>query len=72
MNKEAFEALLIIKLQDLLSLIKEKKSSFRESLHWLYNSRVYDGLKNEELKMWQMSTHLLYEMLENEKDDNTH
>lgn len=28
-------------------------------------------LKNEELKIWQLSTPLLFEMLEKEKDDYT-
>lgn len=71
MDKETFNALLLIKLQDFLSFIKDNNSNFKDSIHRLYNSKVFEMLKNEELKIWQMSTPLLYEMLENEKDDNT-
>lgn len=72
MNQSAFEALLVIKLQDLLSFIKEKNGSFKVSIHWLYNSRVFEMLSNEASKLWQMSTPYLYQMLENEKNDNAH
>lgn len=71
MNQSAFESLLVIKLQDLLSFIKEKNGPFKVSIHWLYNSRVYEMLSNESSKLWQMSTPYLYQMLENEKNDNS-
>lgn len=70
MTKESFEALLIIKLQDFLSLIIEKNSDFNASLKKLYSSNVYELLKNEETKMWQMSNYYLFDMLENENNDN--
>ncbi|TAG52772.1 MAG: hypothetical protein EAZ27_11875 [Cytophagales bacterium] len=70
MTKESFEALLIIKLEDFLSLIIEKNSDFNASLKKLYASNVYELLKNEETKMWQMSNYYLFDMLENENNDN--
>jgi hypothetical protein len=69
MEKEAYNALLLIKLQDFLSFIKDNNSNFRDSICRLYKSKVFEMLKNEELKIWQLSTPLLYEMLEKEKDD---
>jgi hypothetical protein len=71
MDKEAFNAILLIKLQDFLSFIKDNNSNFRDSMRRLYQSKVFEMLKKEESKIWQMSTPLLYEMLEKEKDDYT-
>lgn len=71
MSKQEFEAILIVKIQDLLSLIKDKNGSFENAMRQLYQSKLYKILKNEEAKMWQLSTLDLYESLEVEKNDNT-
>ena len=68
MNKKEFTALLPIKIQDLISLISEKERlSFIDSLHYLYESRLYRHLSKEESKIWHLSTLKLYLMLRKEK-----
>ena len=67
MDKIAFESIMPIKVQDLISLIVDKKHlEFDVALTYLYDSKLYDALSNEETKLWHLSTAKL-EMLDSEK-----
>lgn len=63
MNKEQFNALLPIIIQNLVSLLMEKqKISFENALTALYDSELFEKLSNEEVKFWHFSTQKLFEM----------
>jgi hypothetical protein len=69
MDSKTFEAILPLKIQDLISLInKNKNLNFNEALHYLYNSKLYEKLSEEESKLWHLSTAKLFLMLEDEKN----
>lgn len=68
MNKKKFEAILPLKVQSIIKLMTEQKGfSFRESLHYLYTSQLYQMLEKEETKVWHYSPMLLLELVEKEK-----
>ena len=69
MDSKTFEAILPLIIQDLISLInKNKNLNFNEALHYLYNSKLYEKLSEEESKLWHLSTAKLFLMLEDEKN----
>ncbi len=69
MTKESLEALIPIKIEDFVSLIIERKQLvFEDAIVYLYDSKLYEALSNEETKLWHLSTPELFNMLENEKD----
>lgn len=69
MDSKTFEAILPLKIQDLISLInKNKNLNFNEALHYLYNSKLYEKLSEEESKLWHLSTAKLFLMLVDEKN----
>ncbi len=71
MDDKVFESIIPLKVQDLVSLIIELKHfEFREALPYLYQSKVYEALSNEETKLWHLSTQKIFEMLEVEKQTN--
>lgn len=71
MGRKEFESILTVKIQDLLSLIIDtRKLSFDEALVFLYKSKLYEALSDEETKLWHLSSQLLLEMLETEKQTN--
>lgn len=71
MNDEVLKTILPFKIQGLISLIIIKKQIlFIDALHYLYDSALYLYLSDEESKIWHLSNHKLYEMLENEKETN--
>ncbi len=68
MNKEQFNVLLPLKIQDLVSLlIDERNMNFDEALDYLYTSKIYEQLSDESTKIWHLSSHKLLEILEIEK-----
>lgn len=71
MDNKKYESILPIKLQGLIALILEKeKLTFVNTLHYLYESELYKNLANEETKIWHLSNHKLYLMLNEEKKGN--
>ncbi|NDV82068.1 hypothetical protein [Bacteroides sp. 51] len=69
MDKKKFEAILPLKVQSVVKLMIERKGfSFRESLRYLYTSKLYHMLEREETKVWHYSPMLLLELVEKEKD----
>jgi len=66
-----YKTLIPYKLIDIIQLIMDNnKKSFFEALHYLYGSKLYNALSNETTKIWHLSHHKLFDMLENEKQNN--
>jgi hypothetical protein len=69
MGKNEFESIMPLKVEDLISLIVEKKQfEFDIALSYLYDSKLYDALSTEETKLWHLSSEKLLDMLVAEKD----
>lgn len=69
MDKKRFEAILPLKIESVVELMtKQKGFSFRESLRYLYNSKLYQMLEKEETKVWHYSPMLLLELILKEKE----
>ena len=67
MDKNEFDAFIKIKIQALVDRIMERKDlPFEEATRYLYHSRTYKMLINENLKIWHFSTEKLFDMLDNE------
>lgn len=67
MVQEQFQAIMPIISADLLNLIISKRNIQEEdAILLLYNSKLYAALENEETKVWQYSTPMLYSLLEHE------
>lgn len=68
MEKDKFNAIFPLKIQSLISLIMENKSlNFDDALDFLYQSKLYTVLSDEETKLWHLSSEKLFEILEIEK-----
>lgn len=60
-------------MQDLTRMVMQKKKlSFEDALYYIYSSRLYQTLLDEEAKAWYESTLSLYESLEKEKIAERH
>jgi len=71
MNKIEFDALIELKIRDLVGLIMERSNlDFEDSIAFLYNSALYRLLVDENSKLWHLSDEKLYEMLIVEKEHN--
>lgn len=69
MEDSVFESIMPLKVQDLISLIVEKRQfDFDIALQYLYESKLYDALSTEDTKLWHLSSEKLYDMLVTEKD----
>lgn len=70
--KTKFNTIMIIKVQNLLTSIKNYYSiSYQESIKELYNSKLYQLLEEEETKMWYFSNYDLFNMFKEEKETGT-
>ena len=68
MDNNVFKSIIPLKIQDIISIIKERKHfNFHNALHYLYESKLYDVLSIEDTKFWHLSSEKLFDMLENEK-----
>ena len=68
MTQEQFAAIMPYIGTDLVSLIVEKQNiSEEEAIKKLYSSKLYEALEDEETKVWHYSTHMLYELFEQEE-----
>ena len=68
MDNNVFKSIIPLKIQDIISIIKERKQfNFQNALHYLYESKLYDALSIEDTKLWHLSSEKLFDMLENEK-----
>ena len=65
MNQEQFAAIMPYISADLVEMIAKKKSiSENDAITKLYNSELYAILEQEDTKVWQYSTDMLYSLLE--------
>lgn len=69
---ETNSAMLPFVMSELTSLVMKKKAlAFDDALHYIYSSRLYRSLLDENTKQWYSSTLLLFEELEREKQKKT-
>ena len=67
MGQEQFIAMLPVISADVVKMIAEKRRvSEKEAIKLLYASQLYAALENEETKVWQYSTPMIYSLLEQE------
>lgn len=72
MSQEQFIALMPYISADLVGMIADKQSiSHEEAITKLYSSKLYEALENEETKVWQYSTQMLYTLFEQEEKNGS-
>lgn len=68
MGQEQFAAMMPYISADLVGLIANKQNiTNEEAITKLYASKLYEALENEETKVWQYSTQMLYSLFEQEE-----
>lgn len=68
MNKEQFAAIMPYISADLVGIIARKKNiSESDAITRLYDSKLYAILEQEDTKVWQYSTDMLYSLFEQEE-----
>ena len=69
MSKEKFLAMIPYISTDLVNMIATKQNiTEEETIIKLYGSKLYAALEQEETKVWQYSTHMLYSLFEQEEN----
>ena len=72
MGQEQFAAMLPYISADLVAMIANKQNiTNEEAIIKLYASKLYEALENEETKVWQYSTQMLYSLYEQEEKNGT-
>lgn len=72
MEQEQFAAMMPYISADLVGLIAEKQNICAENaITKLYASKLYEALENEQTKVWQYSTEMLYSLFEQEEKTGT-
>ncbi len=67
MTREQFDAIMPYISSDLIDMIARKKGITEdEALIRLYSSKLYASLEQEDTKLWQYSTDMLYSLFEQE------
>jgi hypothetical protein len=62
------DSILPMKIKDLVEMICNRKGlSVENAIYYLYFSKLYSDLHNDNLKLWYQSSEALYDLLENEK-----
>lgn len=68
MGQEQFAAIMPYISADLVGMIAKKKNiSENDAITKLYNSKLYATLEQEDTKVWQYSTDMLYLLLSRKK-----
>ena len=68
MGREQFLAVMPYISADLIGMIAKKKQVTEdEAIAMLYASKLYAALEQEETKVWQYSTEMLYSLFEQEE-----
>lgn len=71
-DNNKYESVIPYKIMSIVSLtIETKQFDFSDALKYVYTTRLYELLANEETKLWHLSPKKLFEILENEKKNNT-
>ncbi len=72
MGQNGFNAIMPYISADLVAMISEKQNvSNEEAITKLYASKLYAALENEDTKVWQYSTQMLYSLFEQEEKTGT-
>lgn len=72
MGQEQFAAMMPYISADLVAMIANKQNiTNEEAITKLYASKIYEALENEETKVWQYSTQMLYSLFEQEEKTGT-
>lgn len=72
MGQEQFAAMMPYISADLVAMIADKQNiTNEEAITKLYASKLYEALENEETKVWQYSTQMLYSLFEQEEMTGT-
>ena len=72
MGQDQFHAMMPIISADIVKMITQKQGvSDKDAIKMLYASQLYAALENEETKVWQYSTPMLYSLLEQEWNSGT-
>lgn len=72
MSQEQFVAMMPYISADLVAMIADKQNiTHTDAIKKLYASKLYAALENEETKVWQYSTQMLYSLLEQEERTGT-
>ena len=70
MDREKFLAMMPFITSDLAGEIAKKENiDERDAILKLYNSRLYELLSEEETKIWQYSTTMLYNLYKQEENN---
>ena len=66
-----YKAIIPYRIIGIIQLILENKQKvFLDAIVYLYNSKLYEYLSNEETKFWHFSHSKLFDLLEEEKQNN--
>lgn len=72
MSQEQFHAIMPVISADIINMIVAKRNiSETEAIQLLYSSKLYADLEQEDTKVWQYSTAMLYSLLEQEWSSGT-
>lgn len=67
MGQEQFNAMLPVISADIVKMIAEKRHiAEKDAIKLLYTSKLYAALEQEDTKVWQYSTPMIYSLLEQE------
>ena len=67
MGQEQFNAMLPVISADIVKMIAEKRQiNEKDAIKLLYTSKLYAALEQEDTKVWQYSTPMIYSLLEQE------
>lgn len=67
MGQEQFNAMLPVISADIVKMIVSKRQiAEKDAIKLLYTSKLYAALEQEDTKVWQYSTHMIYSLLEQE------
>lgn len=67
MSQEKFNAIMPVISADIIyTIIAKQNVTENEAIKLLYTSKLYAALEQEETKIWQYSTPMLYSLLEQE------
>ena len=71
MDNKQFEPIIELKIRDIVALvIAREQLTFDEAIQYVYESRLYASLTNENTKLWHLSAAKLIEILMDEKENN--
>ena len=69
MTQEQFSTMMPTISADLIAMITKKQDiSENNAIRQLYSSKLYAALEQEETKLWQYSTNMLYTLYEQEQN----